>query len=613
MIDRIAKVLKTARHIGIFGISLIAVGFYGCGGSDGSSRADATPASGDSGVDAALAPYYKQAISWHACSSDTFQDLDSDLLNQLSSRAGCATVKVPLDYDDVSKGSAGIGVLRVNAGKPASRLGAIWMNPGGPGESGLNMPLGVSKLWLLGNSANPVGQKLLQLSDAYDLIGFDPRGVGSSIQLVCNSNATRRFIPFTDRSAAANSAQMIDGREVASACGGTPLTSYINTEYTARDMEVIRVTLGYDKLNYYGTSYGTALGGRYASLFPDRTGRMILDSVVDITLPLAETSPAQAPAFQKILDEIVAPYVAARNDVLGLGSNADDVKKIARSGPAWLTSWLGETMSRSLYAQWQIDDVVADLAVAKGINKVLTANPMISSDALQREIALLHFFPQESEDAEATAQKKAKDAVSTYAAAVSGTTQSVHLDGTDGTYWSVVCNDGALIHPSEKYWTDLGNALAQSAPLIGGMYSDLPCLYWPFSARKPPSFVRAATLSFLLLQDENDGPTPLSGARATAAVLKNSRLVVQSTTYDHGVAFTRSECVSGYMADYLLQGTLPNEGTMCAGSGLSTSTSTTTINSKRAVGARAEEYRTDMYTDDVEAEKTLQKLRKMIR
>ncbi|WP_429443537.1 alpha/beta fold hydrolase [Paraburkholderia youngii] len=164
------------------------------------------------------------------------------------------------------------------------------MNPGGPGARGLAFPLLVSTLWLLGNSANPVGQKLLQLSDAYDLIGFDPRGVGSSAQLVCSSSAPARAISFTDRSPAGVRAQMIDSRDLASACGGTPLTPYINTEYTARDMEVIRAALGYEKLNYYGTSYSTALGARYASLFPGRTGRLVLDSVIDITLPLAEVA-----------------------------------------------------------------------------------------------------------------------------------------------------------------------------------------------------------------------------------------------------------------------------------------------------------------------------------
>ncbi|WP_429569035.1 alpha/beta fold hydrolase [Paraburkholderia sp. JPY419] len=321
-----------------------------------------------------------------------------------------------MDYDYASKGSVGIGVLRVTAGKPANRLGGIWMNPGGPGARGLAMPLRVSTLWLLGNSANPVGQKLLQLSDAYDLIGFDPRGVGSSAQLVCSSSAPARAISFTDRSPAGVRAQMTESRDLASACGGTPLTPYINTEYTARDMEVIRAALGYDKLNYYGT----ALGARYASLFPGRTGRLVLDSVVDITLPFAEVGPPQAPAFQHTFDGIIAPYIAAQNELFGLGSNADDVKEITRNGPPWLTSWLGQTIVDSLYAQWQIDSVVEKLAVAKRIKTVLAENPQISANDLHREVVSLPFFPSWNRAVENTTQKIAREAVARYAEVVSG-------------------------------------------------------------------------------------------------------------------------------------------------------------------------------------------------
>ncbi|WP_429297841.1 alpha/beta hydrolase [Paraburkholderia atlantica] len=110
-----------------------------------------------------------------------------------------------------------------------------------------------------------------------------------------------------------------------------------------------------------------------------------------------------------------------------------------------------------------------------------------------------------------------------------------------------------------------------------------------------PSFDSAATLPILMLQDEDDGPTPLPGARATAATLKNSRLVVQETTYDHGAFFSGSECIGGYFADYLLEGALPEKGTTWAGN------------------AVTEEYRTDMYTDRLEAEKVLEDLREIMR
>ncbi|MGF6737103.1 pimeloyl-ACP methyl ester carboxylesterase [Paraburkholderia atlantica] len=381
---------------------------------------------------------------------------------------------------------------------------------------------------------------------------------------------------------------MIESRDLASACGGTPMTPYINTEYTARDMEVIRAALGYDKLNYYGT----ALGARYASLFPGRTGRLVLDSVVDITLPFAEVGP-QAPAFQRTFDGIIAPYVAAQNELFGLGSNADDVKEITRNGPLGSQVGLAEPFD-SLYAQWQIDAVVEKLAVAKRIERVLAENPQISPNDLHREVVSLPFFPSWNRAVENATQKIAGEAVARYAEVVSGSTRS--LEDPEAAQVSVICNDGALIHSSEEYWADHGNSLAMSAPLGGGgLSSGQPCLYRPFSTRRLPSFDSAATLPILMLQDEDDGPTPLPGARATAATLKNSRLVVQETTYDHGAFFSGSECIGGYFADYLLEGALPEKGATWAGN------------------AVTEEYRTDMYTDRLEAEKVLEDLREIMR
>jgi pimeloyl-ACP methyl ester carboxylesterase len=602
---------KKLTHVGIFSVFLIILGLYGCGGSDSNS------------TDAKLAPYYQQTISWHTCSSDSFTNLDTDLLNQLSSRTSCATVNVPLDYDDVSKGSVSIGVLRVTAAKPASRLGAIWFNPGGPGGSGLNFPLALAQLFSITNPADPVGVKLQQLPESYDLIGFDPRGVGSSVQLICTSSAANGFVTYTDRSATTINAQISDARAIASACGGNPLTQYINTEYTARDMEVMRVALGYNKLNYYGASYGTVLGARYASLFPDTTGRMVLDSVVDITTPLAEYFSVQPPALQKILDGIVAPFVANNNSVFGLGSNADDIRAISRSGPAWLTSWLGIAMYNPLFDQARVSLVVGDLAVAKGLASVFAANPTISPNDLQQQIATLQFFPQGDADDEAVALQIAASALDAYRDFFSGNTEPLKFDGTNQ---AVICNDGALINQTQQFWTDLGNSLAQSAPLRGGRVTEQACLYWPFAPRKLPTFERAATLPILLLQDAEDGSTPLAGANATAAVLKGSRMVVQDTTYSHGALLTSSSCVSSYFADYMLNGALPQNNVTCAGTGLISPTATTmaqaTLSASPSPSSAASEpaseavpttQPTDMYSDPAQAEKLLQKLRDMVR
>lgn len=590
------KILKRA---GAAASLLVTLGLSACGGSDNSR-------------DAALEPFYQQTVAWSDCSTGTFANVTPDLRPVLSGRTQCAMVRVPLDYSDVSKGSVSIGVLKVAAGTQENRLGALWTNPGGPGVSGLHMPLALSRLWLLANPANPVGAKLLRLSDSYDLIGFDPRGVGVSTTLTCSSTTSLPAVNDTDRSAEGINSQIAYDRAVAAACGGNPLTPTINTEYTARDMDVIRAALGYDKLNYYGASYGTRLGAYYADLFADRTGHMILDSLMDIGLPLPDAFLGQAPSMQYLLDGIIAPYAAAHDSYFGLGSDVDGIRQIARSGPAWLTSWLAGGLYDLLGKQDDVNGVIVHLVVSKAVGAILQGNPAISPDDLYAALDAMQFLPAAAADQEVAAHQVAINAATYYRDFLAGQTQAITLDASQATSRSVICNDAAPLHRDQPYWTSLGNALAQSSLFGGGVVGSVQhCLYWSFAPRNPPTFARAAALPLLLLQPEFDAKTPLAGARETAAILKHSKFVLQETSYTHGALFTNDACMDEYVANYLLQGSLPSGDAVCAGAGLPEPGTASAIQAN--IVARRLTQPADLFTDPAQAQDLQRQLRDMIR
>ncbi|XKK38910.1 alpha/beta fold hydrolase [Nocardiopsis sp. ARC36] len=190
----------------------------------------------------------------------------------------CGTVPVPVDYGD--PGGAGIDIMvsRLASEVPGERRGILMLNPGGPGGSGLSMP---ADLAALGAPAS--------LSNTYDLIGMDPRGVGHSAPVSCGFTTDQAYygnIPPYAVDDAAITDQAVTAEAVADRCAANDtdgLLPHISTANTARDMDRIREALGEEKTGYFGVSYGSALGAAYASLFPERTDRIVLDSNIGDT------------------------------------------------------------------------------------------------------------------------------------------------------------------------------------------------------------------------------------------------------------------------------------------------------------------------------------------
>lgn len=267
-------------------VALIAAAAAGCGGAG-----DATGGPARLSV---LGDFYKQRVSWSDC---TVEKRDMQ----------CAAVKVPIDYRDPAGGTATIRLGRVAAS--GQSRGPLLMNPGGPGEAGIGF---VS--WF--------ADDVPRLHAAYDLIGFDPRGVGSSDGVRCLD--TERLDELTaldapprtpDQNARARELARTEGEECRRRSG--PLASHMTTIETARDLDIIRSALGSPRLDYYGASYGTFLGSMYAALFPQHVGRMVLDGAVDPDLSHDQAALEQARGFQRELDTAIDRCLARPPCLLG--------------------------------------------------------------------------------------------------------------------------------------------------------------------------------------------------------------------------------------------------------------------------------------------------------
>ncbi|MET9698952.1 alpha/beta hydrolase [Streptomyces sp. NPDC006529] len=200
----------------------------------------------------------------------------------------CATLTVPVDHADPAKGTLGVAMARIPA-TGRKRLGSLVLNFGGPGAPGIEAL-----------AADP--KSFADLGESYDLVAFDPRGVGHSAPVSCGGSLDPD--PGTGDDPAAQLAAL---RAVAARCArhSGPVLPYIGTVHVARDLEVMRRVLGEEKLHYLGFSYGTRLGAAYAAQFPHRVGRMVLDGVDTLTEPLDQQALATAEGQQRALEDFL--------------------------------------------------------------------------------------------------------------------------------------------------------------------------------------------------------------------------------------------------------------------------------------------------------------------
>ena len=227
-----------------------------------------------------LEGYYSQQLEWSDC-NDGFE---------------CGSFSVPTDYANPSDGAMQISAIRKLA--TGDSLGSLVLNPGGPGGSGIEYTTYAE--YVISDT----------LRENFDIVGFDPRGVGQSTPVEClNDEQTEEYIALDG--SPDNQTEIDQAQEMAELFGKACSTNspdtfrFLDTVSATRDIDILRALLGDEKLNWLGKSYGTFLGATYADLFPDRVGRMLLDGGIDPTLTNEQLSYGQALGFELALERFV--------------------------------------------------------------------------------------------------------------------------------------------------------------------------------------------------------------------------------------------------------------------------------------------------------------------
>ncbi len=280
------------------GVGLVAAGLLGDDGSGSGPYPEPTPEAGSEVAPSpALGDFYGQDLDWQACDDHE-----------------CATLTVPLDYAKPRGRTIDLALLRVPA--RAERLGALVVNPGGPGSPGTEYAAAATQVF-----GSPILEHL-------DVVGFDPRGTGRSAPVDCLSDEQLDSYLALDPSPddADERTALLDSLDAfGQGCAATDpqLAAHVSTIEATRDMDVLRSALGRAQLDYFGASYGTELGATYAELFPEQVGRFVLDGAVDVSATSRELSLGQARGFETALRAYVESCVESV-DSCYLGDSVDE-------------------------------------------------------------------------------------------------------------------------------------------------------------------------------------------------------------------------------------------------------------------------------------------------
>ncbi|KUH39776.1 MULTISPECIES: alpha/beta hydrolase [Streptomyces] len=520
--------LRRRRLAPLLAVSVTATLAPALATSTATAAPAATPStvSSSAAAEGALDRYVKQKPRWKRCEADSPAEFE------------CATIKVPLDYRAPGGKRIDMAISRIKSTAPDKRRGVLFSNPGGPGGPGLHMPLGMQD-----RLPASVRQK-------YDLIGFDPRGVGRSSPVSCGLEPEEEnwLRPYKRETFGKDVAW---ARDVADKCrekaGGT--LPHITTRNTARDMDLLRAVLGEKKISYVGYSYGTYLGAVYAQLFPGRADRFVLDSAVDPARAWRGMIQWWAEGAEPAFDRWTA-WAAERSEEYGLG---DTPKKVDR------TFWDLVAQADEKPIEMDGQSITGD-DVRSGMRQAVFS-PQYASEAFVELRKAAAGQPASAERLAVLAGSAGS--AGTGAAGTATEAAEVPSDNMTASFWAVVCGDNsaAWSRDPESYRRDAIEDKGRY-PLYGDFASSIkPCAFWDRSV-EPATKVRNKVRS-LVVQNEWDSQTPLPSAQALHAVLKGSKMVTVLGGEGHGVYPNGNACTDGTVTGYLLTGRLPAKDVTC--------------------------------------------------
>ena len=498
-----------------------------------SSTAAPLPYTGDT----ALKTYYTQQIAWGRCTKSATPDNTEIKLSLFQ----CGTLSVPLDYANPATGTVTLALIREQAGDPAHRVGSLIVNPGGPGGSGLDMVESGVK-----DFNGPLHQD-------FDVVSFDPRGIGQSDPIQCLGDVQRddlaRVDPPADPKARLAKAQQ-DDKAYTTACEvhSGKLIPFMGTRNVARDMDVLRQVLGDKKLDYLGVSYGTYLGSLYAEEFPQNTGHLVLDGAVDPNADQTEAGAQQQIGFEKSLVNFATDCVTNHASQCPLGT---DAKTAAAKAGAFL-------------------DGLRDHPLIAADGRNLTSGEGWTGTILFLYGDATNSWPYLRRALTAAMTKGDPAILMSAADQYDGRDASGHYSTQDDGLIAVRCADFADTVPSAAEVTKVYNELKSGAPILNtdltpDDISQPPCRNWPFkTTEKPHPIVAAGSAPILVVGTTDDPATPYAAAVSLAKGFAKATLLTR-VGEGHAAFGSGNVCVNDAMDAYLISGTMPAAGTRCTG------------------------------------------------
>lgn len=507
-------------------VALIAFAVVAWSGITGASK-EATPAPTGAPItagtaapeqpDARLQKYYSQQLSWAKC-NDGFQ---------------CASLTVPLDYEAPDGQTIQIAMLRLPASDSKKRLGSLVLNPGGPGGSGIEY---AKSAQLVTSSA---------LRSVYDIVGFDPRGVGESEPVRCLNTAEADMYLANDGTPdtpAERGTIISTATDIGALCAerAAKIAPHIDTESAARDIDIMRAALGDEKLNWLGKSYGTYLGATYATFFPGRVGRMVLDGAVTPDEDLVAQAEDQAMGFETALDRYLADCVRSGSCPAG---------KSVKTARATITSWL-QKADRTPYPTDDPKRPLTESLITYGLllglydttygwDSLTLALEGLANGEGAPMLAMVDLFTQRE--------------------------NGKYLDNGLDALNAVTCLDNP-VRPSLAQVEASAAKMKTKAPIFGEWiaWGALSCSYWPYPASWNGEINVKGTNDILVIGTQYDPATPVQWATALRNKIENGRLITWLGGDGH-TAYMQpgAKCVDRIVDAFFVQGLSPKDGVNC--------------------------------------------------
>ncbi|MDT0266904.1 alpha/beta hydrolase [Streptomyces sp. DSM 44915] len=467
-----------------------------------------------------LLPYYEQELNWSGCQAAEFQ---------------CAVLTVPLDYENPDPATdLQLTVTRSRATDQGERIGALLMNPGGPGASAVDFAQ---------SSAEYIYSD--EVRARYDMVGLDARGTGRSEPVACLDGAAMDAYTLTDRTPddEAEVAELVAAHEeFGQGCleRSGELLEHISTIESARDMDVLRQALGDEALHYVGFSYGTKLGAVYAGLFPHRVGHLVLDAAMDPRLDTLSTDREQAGGFETAFRSFAEDCVAGGDCPLGQES-ADDAS-------ARLIDFFAAVDAEPLRTgeDRQLTESLATTGVAYALY----------SESL---------WPSLREALTAAIEDADGGPLLTLADSYNGRGPGGGYDTDMFAFPAISCLDSPAGNADPDAVREQLASYEEASPTFGAdfAWATLVCAAWPVEPSGGPMSIAAEGADpILVVGTTRDPATPYAWSEGLADQLSSGVLL----TFDgdgHTAYGGVSACVDSAVEGYLLANTVPDEGTTC--------------------------------------------------